>query len=1225
MKAKKILACLLGTLLLTQSIGVIGASAKAEESAVLSADEPVLVSAASNFNPVNGGYSFNTAEGKWIRTCSGNVVKNQVKDGITATKSTVTVEQYDIEGTLKISAAQAKDYTLDSGETVTFTEGETVPAYTRCVPTSTFAFDNYNLGKKVSCAEFDTVRILLYYEDYENLVKPEISLCADLPKYYNQVVASVNMPKTGRWEYFYFPLSEKASPTMTAEAALANQIHTRAFGSKASTNYPDAVAYISELALMKAPAYVKFAPVTVAIEGTDFVGLSDDMEYSADGVNWTPVTGTTMPITGKYAFRYAADEGATDGSDGLLLASAPTEYLGYASNPQTVIFYDAEGKKFAEDTFEKGETVKLDTVPAAPFGMQFAGWSLTKGAAEATAIVINEVSDTALNVYPVFVEKQLRTVYVDGTAASAGTGDTPDSPLTTVKAAWDILAEEGGFICLVGDTVFDSSLSIKEGIITIKGLTGDEKLLCRGVTFNRNAAASSRNGAIILDNLVLSQPTYKADGTSSNQWSFVNLEGIGLTVTDTVKGDLESAYLVPIRGGGESGALTYGKKIVIAGGAFNGFHLCSKTEATYDVDFEYYGGIINSLNLGNDSGAGVGVLNNVKVYLDKSVVNDKGANVGTAAVSQISEIKGTFEYLANNGCVTKVNIPAAVNVTGKLYILYSGEGGTAAFTDVPGKYTFKTECAYLTADGVVYDMSTGSAAELFGTEKEITLDLGEGTHTVTYGDTGVTKHYIFKNGDDILFEGDFAKGEEVVYGGETIPEGEEGMIFVGWNEDKDATEGATYYAEKDADVVVTLYAIFKAPTLKVTFINTDGTDLETVEVAFGESPVLTVAAPTKTGYIFKGWALEPDAAETIEFVFDDLGMVDDVILYPVFEEDPSVVMEAEYSFEGKYNPETELYTLSVFISGGKFSAGSYALGLSDKAVEVMSVESIEFADGVSELTNSPIAEYKSDDLLAFTWAAEQAPYYVDAEGKKVKICTVTFNLASDDRNAINDFASVFDFDTALPEAVDGCYNDGYLAAYSVEGDWHNVEYCVVKIGSFTHNEVTGENVSIQIRVIATAKEGATAEGSCAVFGYKRHGVDDEYTFIAMEEAGYEDDVIDFVSAPIFKPNCVYEFIVAKNGYVKCEGIFETDDVTTELDEIELIAGDIKESFDASYGDGFIDLSDAVRVIRGFDPEATPEYIAAVDVNEDSLITVADLSFIKANFGMSSFDYNIYKE
>ena len=75
-------------------------------------------------------------------------------------------------------------------------------------------------------------------------------------------------------------------------------------------------------------------------------------------------------------------------------------------------------------------------------------------------------------------------------------------------------------------------------------------------------------------------------------------------------------------------------------------------------------------------------------------------------------------------------------------------------------------------------------------------------------------------------------------------------------------------------------------------------------------------------------------------------------------------------------------------------------------------------------------------------------------------------------------------------------------------------------------------------------------------------------------------------------------------------------VTNETNTLvmALPAGDLKTSKDSSCGDGVIDLDDFVRIVRAFDPNINEEFRKSMDINEDGTVNVADLAFIKTNFG-----------
>lgn len=99
----------------------------------------------------------------------------------------------------------------------------------------------------------------------------------------------------------------------------------------------------------------------------------------------------------------------------------------------------------------------------------------------------------------------------------------------------------------------------------------------------------------------------------------------------------------------------------------------------------------------------------------------------------------------------------------------------------------------------------------------------------------------------------------------------------------------------------------------------------------------------------------------------------------------------------------------------------------------------------------------------------------------------------------------------------------------------------------------------------------------------------------------------------------YRVVIIKNGYLTYDN--EINLVTgDELNEIALIAGDIKADFDDECGDGIIDIDDFVRVLRGFSKGSSAKVKDAVDVNEDGIVNVTDLALIKVNYNKTSENY-----
>ena len=144
----------------------------------------------------------------------------------------------------------------------------------------------------------------------------------------------------------------------------------------------------------------------------------------------------------------------------------------------------------------------------------------------------------------------------------------------------------------------------------------------------------------------------------------------------------------------------------------------------------------------------------------------------------------------------------------------------------------------------------------------------------------------------------------------------EGHTFTGWNTAADGSgdpyaEGASVTSNTlPADT--TLCAQWDINKYDITFVNADGTELQSGEAAYGETPAYTGAAPTKADdaqytYTFAGWKGEDGTVYT-----DDLPAVSGVATYT-----------AAYTAEEIVQPVPPTYT----VSGG--AAGSWTQGSSE--------------------------------------------------------------------------------------------------------------------------------------------------------------------------------------------------------------------------------------------------------------------------------------------------------
>lgn len=164
-------------------------------------------------------------------------------------------------------------------------------------------------------------------------------------------------------------------------------------------------------------------------------------------------------------------------------------------------------------------------------------------------------------------------------------------------------------------------------------------------------------------------------------------------------------------------------------------------------------------------------------------------------------------------------------------------------------------------------------------------------------------------------------------------------------------------------------------------------------------------------------------------------------------------------------------------------------------------------------------------------------------------------------------------------------------------------------------EIIPEDVTLTLTVKLAREEGFTPTGNFAkLYIYTDSTKNELVTAITLEDETTEAGVL---SVNVTLALGEYYAEIVKNGYLTSKTIVNAEATSVTMGEISLVAGDIKGSIDAECGDGVIDIDDFIRILRGFAENGSDEIKKAVDINEDGLVNVSDIGFIKANFGKVS--------
>ena len=267
------------------------------------------------------------------------------------------------------------------------------------------------------------------------------------------------------------------------------------------------------------------------------------------------------------------------------------------------------------------------------------------------------------------------------------------------------------------------------------------------------------------------------------------------------------------------------------------------------------------------------------------------------------------------------------------------------------------------------------------------------------------------NSYDIIYDANTGKNapaaltgvnfDEVVKLSEQIPV-KEGFTFIGWSTNKNAISATYQQGDEvknlvsDVDGNVTLYAVWTANSYTIHYDANGGQNApEDQHCEYGQSVTITSKKPTMTGFVFKGWSRDKNAAaaayvsgETVKNLVTDEG--GSVTFYAVWDEDS---FGLKYNANGGTNASSEVVYYEYNESGRTLSnnkptrTGYYFLGWSYAADEGVVYSSGQTLT-VSQINDMYMRSLSSNKTLTL-YAVWEKMYKVTVSTSEARVSGVT--------------------------------------------------------------------------------------------------------------------------------------------------------------------------------------------------------------------------------------------
>ena len=495
---------------------------------------------------------------------------------------------------------------------------------------------------------------------------------------------------------------------------------------------------------------------------------------------------------------------------------------------------------------EKGQAIR-ENLPAAPTkeGYLFKGWN-TSADGTGTTVTADTIITENMDIYPVYEENLPDVIKVLVNGISVDGSSLEDAIKDSKVAVADVTSIE-----LVSGEITQNDLAYLAQITNLKKFTMHlgEDLILHGKDGNPTTVLGPNSAVLNF--------APKAAGSSKGELREVHLEGVteiqkGGIVSDSVETismpDVVNVGANAFKGFGWLESISLPKAETIGSSAF--FNCTRMTSITLESvktletsSFENTNSL-TKLTLP----ATIQTIKNIK-FGTVSQGNKVGTRLVMKGMTPPKVTKGAFSGISQNK-ISTVTVPV---------------GALDAYL------------AQINAEN--------SSAGLISKRETMWNNLylrEEGSYAVEYYSeyvTGVKVAYV-KAGEGITAE-------------KVASATKAGNIFKGWNTKRNGTGEAFGEGSVPTDDI-TVYPVFAA-ACTIQIHQEDGTTTK-LEVEKGQAIRENLpAAPTKEGYLFKGWNTSADG--TGETVTADTVITENMDLYPIFEEDIPPVVEVRVVFD----------------------------------------------------------------------------------------------------------------------------------------------------------------------------------------------------------------------------------------------------------------------------------------------------------------------------------------